>query len=232
MKKRGFLIILLVIILFLNEVSASYISGNIYISETGSSRFNLKSDISLNIANLEFNNSKISGSTNLLTSKTKEIWTFELALPKYDSTFIDIHFPSSLKSIIKIEGKDYLLDIDKKTITLLNSDSNFKISYTLEENADYSWLIYLFFLIIIICVYLLYKKSRRKKEHLEHIMPIINGNEQKIIEILMKSPLRQKEIRKTLNIPKASFSRYLLNLEKKKLIIREGEGKNKVVRLK
>ena len=87
-------------------------------------------------------------------------------------------------------------------------------------------------LILLVLGYFLYKKSRAKKEHLNHIMPIINENEQKIIEILMKSPLRQKEIRKNLNIPKASFSRYLLNLEKKKLIIREGEGKNKVVKLK
>ena len=48
----------------------------------------------------------------------------------------------------------------------------------------------------------------------------------------MKKSMRQKEIRKTLEIPKASFSRYLINLEKKKLILREGEGKNKIVKLK
>jgi uncharacterized membrane protein len=48
----------------------------------------------------------------------------------------------------------------------------------------------------------------------------------------MQGPKRQREIRKSLNIPKASFSRYLSNLEKKKLILREGEGKNKVVKLK
>lgn len=232
MKKRGFLIILFAIVLFLNKVSASYISGDIYISETGSSRFNLKSDAPLNLSNLEFQNNKIVGETPSLTSKTKEIWTFELFLPKYNSAFIDIHLPPSLKSIIKIEGKDYLLDINKRIITLLNSDSNFKISYTLEEVASYSWIIYLIILILLISGYIIYKRYGHKKEHLKHIMPIINENEQRIIEILMSSPLRQKEARKKLNIPKASFSRYILNLEKKKLIIREGEGKNKIIKLK
>ena len=51
-------------------------------------------------------------------------------------------------------------------------------------------------------------------------------------EIIKGKEQGKKEIRSSLNIPKASFSRYLLNLEKKKLIIREGEGKNKVVKLK
>jgi len=41
-----------------------------------------------------------------------------------------------------------------------------------------------------------------------------------------------KELRKKLNIPKASFTRYILNLEKKKLIQREGEGKNKILKIK
>ena len=48
----------------------------------------------------------------------------------------------------------------------------------------------------------------------------------------MKGSMRQKEARKKIGIPKASFTRYILNLEKKKLLIREGEGKNKVLRLK
>lgn len=63
-------------------------------------------------------------------------------------------------------------------------------------------------------------------------MPLINDREKDIVELLMKKPMRQKKIRKVLDIPKASFSRYIINLEKKKLILREGEGKNKVVRLK
>ncbi len=223
---------LLLVFFFLSNVSSTYISGDIYISQTGLSRLDIQTDIPLNISNLNFQNNKLKGETPILTSKTKETWTFELNLPKYDSVLIDIHLPPNLKSIININGKNYLLDIDKKIITLLNSDSNFKISYTLEENLDYQWIIYLFFLMILIGGYILYKKLIKRKEHLGHIMPLINEKEQQIIELLMKCPIRQKEIRKKLDLPKASFSRYLLNLEKKKLIIREGEGKNKIVRLK
>ena len=47
-----------------------------------------------------------------------------------------------------------------------------------------------------------------------------------------KNKKKLDQIRKQLDIPKASYSRYLVNLEKKKLIIREGEGKNKIIKLK
>ena len=53
-----------------------------------------------------------------------------------------------------------------------------------------------------------------------------------IIKVLMKKQLKQKELRKQLNMPKASFSRYMLSLENKKIIFREGEGKNKLVKLR
>ena len=144
-----------------------------------------------------------------------------------------------LEEIARLKGlslgnteKDYLLDIDKKTITLLDSNSTFKIEYTLQEKPNYTWAAYLIVFIIVILIILVYLKSKRKKERLKNIMPLINENEQKIISILMKKPMRQKEIRNTLNIPKASFSRYLINLEKKKLIMREGDGKNKIIKLK
>ena len=76
------------------------------------------------------------------------------------------------------------------------------------------------------------KKRKKKSDRLNYVLPLINDQEKKIIEILMKKPARQKEIRKKLKIPKASFSRYMINLEKKKLIIRDGEGKNRLVKLK
>ena len=80
--------------------------------------------------------------------------------------------------------------------------------------------------------YFAIKKIRSKKQKLKQAFPYINENEQKILEALMNSPIRQKELRKKLNIPKASFTRYILNLEKKKLIQREGEGKNKILKIK
>ena len=74
----------------------------------------------------------------------------------------------------------------------------------------------------------------RSKEDINRNRPGVDQSEleeQKIIELLMKKPMRQKEVRKILDFPKASYSRYITNLEKKKLIIREGEGKNKILKL-
>ncbi len=233
MKKAAIFLCMIISLFLLTHASASSISGDIYIYEDGFARFDIETTTPIELEGLSFNNNKITGKTSSLTSKRGESWTFSLNVGEYENIFIDIHLPSNLDSITSISGVDNIIDIDKKTITLVDSGAlDFIISYKLKEVTDYSWLIWIFIILVILIVIFFYKKSRKKKEHLQHIMPLINENEQKIIDLLMKKSMRQKELRKTLNIPKASFSRYLFNLEKKKLIIREGEGKNKVVKLK
>ena len=54
------------------------------------------------------------------------------------------------------------------------------------------------------------------------IFPFVNKNEELIINKLMKKEMRQKELRELLKIPKASFTRYILNLEKKRILYRVG----------
>ena len=232
MKKGRFIQFLVIIVFMFHPVSSYFITGDIFILDSGTSRLDLSSDLNEKFYDFSFNNGKLKVSTDELTSKSKEVWTFQLNLPNLSSTFIEIHLPSNLRSIVKIEGKGYLLDLDKKTLTILNPKSSILISYNLEDSKSYSFLIYLFVVLLLIAIYFIYRRSRKRKEHLLHIMPLINENEQKIIDLLIKSPKRQKEIRSLLNIPKASFTRYIINLEKKKLIFREGEGKNKVLKLK
>lgn len=228
-----YLKILFLIILLSKTISATFISGDIYINEIGEARFNLESNIPLNIEGLTFENDKITGKTNTLTKKEGDIWTLMLVLPMYDNILVDIKLPTNLKELTKISGNENSIDFDNKVISIIDSGKfNFAVSYKLGEKNDYSWLLWSGLLLLVAVTLVVYFRIKRKKQRLNDIMPLINENEQKIIDALMKKSYRQKELRKQLDIPKASFSRYLVNLEKKKLIIREGDGKNKVVRLK
>jgi len=225
----------LTILFLINPVSAHYISGDIYIDESGQARFYLDTNKNLNIQGLTFETNRLIGVTERFTSKQNGIWKFNLNITElYDSILIDIHLPKNLDSIISLDGTDRILDIDNKVISLIDGNKNldFSVNYKTEEKPDY--FLVLFLLVILTIVILIYFLAKRKinNSKLEHILPIINDNEKQIIRHLMKHSMRQNKLRKTLNIPKASFSRYMINLEKKKLIIREGEGKNKIVRLK
>ncbi len=214
--------------------SAGYINGDIYVSENGKASFNVESDINLNVNGLVYENEKITGQTSILTSKEGEIWTFELDYGEYDNILLEVHFPKSLKAIQSIEGIDRILDTGEKTVTLVDSNTrlDFLIKYKLGDSSDYSWIYFIIFMLVLGAVGFYGFRIYNKKLRINTLMPVLNENEEKIIKILMDGPMRQKALREKLGIPKASFTRYLINLEKKKIIVREGEGKNKVLRVK
>ncbi|MBU1103221.1 MAG: hypothetical protein KJ600_01530 [Nanoarchaeota archaeon] len=225
--------VLLVAFIFLPMVSASYISGDIYLYENGETRFNIETDVPLDIEGLTSQNNKITGTTSDLITLQKGTWSFYLVSENYDDIFLDIHFPSSLSSITEVSGAQNIIYIDNKIMTIIDSGQlDFSLSYKLKQTTNYSWVIWLILIAAVAIIYLIIKRLRKRKERLEHILPLISDQEKKILDLLMKKSMRQKEIRKQLDIPKASFSRYIANLEKKKLILREGEGKNKTVKLK
>lgn len=227
-------LILVLFMLSLPLTSAAYISGKIDVFSDGRASFNLNTDVQIALAGLKFEENKITGITSALTKKEGEVWTFDLSqFPEYDEIFLEVQLPKNLKEIIQINGTNKAIDLEKKLIIMVGSGSpELSIQYTLGNYVNYSAIIWPLIAILIIVSFLFYKKSKRKKERLNLIMPMISDNEQKIIDILIKKSMRQKELRNNLKIPKASFSRYISNLEKKRLIIREGEGKNKIVKLK
>jgi uncharacterized membrane protein len=216
--------------------SAQYVTGDIYITSVGEAKFSVETNLNPDIEELNFDvtREKLTGTTEMLTEKKKGTWTFTLNLKNYETILLDIHLPKNLKSIESLQGVDNTFNINKKIISLIDNNKKleFEVSYQLEKNTDYFWLFILLILILVSVVIYLILKRKKKQNKLDFILPIINDNEKKIIQLLMKKPIRQKEIRKKLEIPKASFSRYIINLEKKKLILREGEGKNKIVKLK
>lgn len=233
MGKKVYWICLALTIFLTSCANASYISGDLEVFPDGRVIFNAETDVAVELEGLVFDGESLIGTTNLLTSKEGDIWTLNLDFPEYDEIFLQIKFPRNLEEIVGIEGREHIIDLDDKVVVIIDSGKlDFTARYTLGNYFSYSFIVWFFIILIIVAGFWLYTRARRKKERLEHILPIIGENEQKIIDLLMKEPMRQKALREKLGIPKASFSRYMLNLEKKKLIVREGEGKNKIVRLK
>lgn len=232
MKK---LILVLVFIFLLGNASAQYIYGDIYITEEGKATFLVNTDINLELEGLTFESNKLTGETNELVSMERGVWSFMLNFGYYETILLDIHLPKNIEKINLVEGADYFIGFDQKTLNIIdnNKDLYFYIEYEIGSEKGYVFLYFLGFLVVLFLVVVLFIKfNKRKERKLQDIFPFINDKEKEIIKLLMKKPRRQKEIRKKLNIPKASYSRYLVNLEKKKLISREGEGKNKILKLK
>lgn len=231
--KRVILLITM-IMLIAGIASASYISGDVYISENGEARFSVESDREISVSGLSFENNKTEGYTEELVRKENGVWIFALNLGDYQNIVLDIHLPKNLDSVKSIQGVDNIIDFDDRIISLVDSDKKleFEVAYTLKKGQDYSLFLGVIIAVLAALAVYLTVKILKKKRNIDFILPMINDNEKKIVELLMKKPMRQKEIRKQLNLAKASFSRYMYNLEKKRIILREGEGKNKIVKLK
>lgn len=234
MKLLLLLFTLLIFLLLIPQISASYIYGDIYVLEDGMASFRVESDLNPEIGGLSFAEGKISGKTSSLTSKQGDVWTFSLDLGMYDDILLDIHLPKSLRSIQSIEGVDRILDPEEKTVSLVDKDKElrFSIKYKIGDSHNYSWIYFSVLVLILGTIAYFVFRYYRKKERIKAIFPMLNENEEKIIKLLMEKPMRQKVVREKLGIPKASFTRHVINLEKKRLIIRDGEGKNKVLRVR
>ncbi len=231
MKK--WIVALLVIVFFTRFGSAAYINGEIRLDEQGFATFNVKTDLPFEAEGLKFEENKLTGRIDTLSEKREGVWTFSLKAGNYDDIFLDVRLPSSTEKITSIKGNNYLFDTEEKVLTLIDKgELDFEVSYKVRETKNYTLIYYLIGVVLLVAVLFVIYRVKRKKDRLNYLMPLINENEQKIIDLLMKGSARQKAVREKLGLAKASFSRYIVNLEKKKLIIREGDGKNKILQLK
>jgi len=176
--------------------------------------------------------------TNNLTSKTGEIWSFS-----YSSQGNEIELILPKNSEILDVTADSILTQDNR-ITLLSNDK-ISVRYKVYQGSD-NFFLYIasaigVILILILSYYYYFIKLKPKVEKIEKkakdkfaiIKKVLNERENIILNNLKKSgKIKMSHLRKTTDIPKASFSRHLQELEKKKLIRRTGEGKNKFVEIK
>ncbi|MBS3071962.1 hypothetical protein J4408_03150 [Candidatus Pacearchaeota archaeon] len=227
--------------LLITSVSA-YTELSIYIDEKGSAEFYGLTDSDMGMQGLSegisVNEGEIRGKTQLLTSKSSNVWTFSYYL---EDTDINVYLPEN--ALIKKTNGEVSLSRGR---ILVYSYQNISINYILEEQESSTIPLTLAILVVLILLGLIIRyiinkptkktdkeeKSNKKQQKLEIIKKVLNDREKIILDNLKKTgKIKQNYLRKLCDIPKASFSRHIQELEKKSLINRSGEGKNKFIEL-
>lgn len=225
-------IFLLLILVILIQSASAYTYLNIYLDETGKALFLGETNEEILVPNgVEIKNSRIIGETQELTGKQGELWSFLYSLEGAD---LNVILPEG--AVIKDLDRGEI-SIDGNQISIYVKDE-ISIKYQIDKyNETYYWMFILGFLILIIIFYFLKRNMKKKKEDKiekeKIVRQLLNKREKLILEKLSKTgKIKSSHLRRLCDIPKASFSRHLQELEKKKLIKKSGEGKNKFVELK
>lgn len=230
MKKT--IIIILICLVLIQSVSA-YTYLNIYLDENGEALFLGETNEKLSLPEgIEIKGKDIVGRTQTLTNKQGELWGFSYLL---EGAEMNILLPKG--AVIKnIEGGE--ISINNKQISIYIKNE-IKLSYILngEEKLNY-WLFLIIIPLIILGLYFYklkrkFSSSKPEQDKLEIIKQTLSERENKIIDKLKEvGEIKNSKLQKILEIPKASFSRHIQELEKKEIIERKGEGKNKLISLR
>jgi len=187
----------------------------------------------------------ISGTTQELTEKKGENWKF---LYNLEGAELYIILPKG--AVIKNIG-DGEITLEKNQLSVYAKE-NIEIEYIIEKDEGLNyWLFLLVVLIIMVFSYFymsVFKEKKKvsqtlkkkdgarrinKKEKLEVMKQILSDREKIIVNKLGElKEIKHSQLQKVLEIPKASFSRHIQELERKNIIKRIGEGKNKIISLK
>ncbi len=226
---------------------------NIYVDSSGTALILGETDLSEGLpTNIQISDmGEVTGSTSALTSKNGEVWTFSLDLPETDMTV----FLPPTATITSISGGE--ISLSGSRIAVYASDA-LQVTYVLGSGelavepfplALLGWIL-VGAVALIALVFLLNWFNRENKIRLPKLRPhpvhqhkaahdkieslrgVLNEREQQIVDELKSlGKVKSSYLRRTVDIPKASFSRHIQELERKGIIKRTGEGRNKFVEL-
>ncbi|UCD04057.1 MAG: hypothetical protein JSW73_00190 [Candidatus Woesearchaeota archaeon] len=230
--KFGYKFIFLIFSLILiTPFASSYTFINIYIDETGKVIFSGETEDQIDLPlGIELKNAIISGETQELTNKQGIIWTFSYEL-KDSEFYVVLPAGSAIHNISN--GEIYIED---EQFSIYAKDS-ITIEYSLGEidKIDFTLCILIFLIIILILVFFVKRKKKKpktKENKLEIIKQVLNEREKLILDKLKETgKIKGSYLRRACEIPKPSFYRHVLELEKKGLIKRSGDGRNKFIEL-
>jgi uncharacterized membrane protein len=250
MKK---LVILFAIILLQLHLASAISFINVYIDESGEAEFLGETDeTTLDLlSGLYLSNGEIRGTTSEMTNKQGELWSISYSL---ENSEIDLIFPkgTTIKSVEN--GEIY---VSSEGIISVYFIDHIELTYTIEKTPEpltapknLLLIIVLAIILILLIFYVINYSNRdhpepkeeqktskpkpKKKEidKLSLIKKVLSEREKLIVNKLKSTgKIKSSYLRKMCDIPKASFSRHIQELEKKGLIKRTGEGKNKFVEL-
>lgn len=248
MKKKIFaFVIFSVLVILIAQAVSAFTFINIFVDETGEAIFLGETDEVISLpAGIEVIDGEIEGFTSAITNKQGEIWSIDYELPGAELTLI---LPRG--TIIKNLGVGEV-SLSGERISVYFQDA-IEITYIVEKSTipeatevNIPLLMVLIAILLILIVYLINYTNREKREekkekqippkpkkrirNLDIIKQVLSDREKLILEKLEKTgKVKSSYLRKLTEIPKASFSRHIQELEKKKLIKRTGEGRNKFI---
>lgn len=241
----------LAIILFLVAPVSAATQINIYVDNIGDALFLGTTDANITLPEgVTAIEGRISGYTSNLTVKQGEIWTFVYSLSGAD---LSVTLPEGAV-ISSVSASEISLEDGQ---IYLSSKDNVKAVYVIERidstSSNYILLWIIIGLLVLIGVvygwnYLkkhvknvvrmsIQKRETRRENRTEKpsatsLQHLLHERENLILAKLKETgKTKMSYLRKVCDMPKASFSRHIHELEKKKLIVLSGEGKNKFVEL-
>ena len=237
---------LILALIFLVQTISAYTYLNIYIDSTGKAQL-LGETNQTNLvlpSGVLVQNGKINGFTQALTSKSGEIWTFSYALTDAE---IKVILPDGTK-IESLSNPSAEIFLERERISIYYTNSltvKYKVNPQTSSNPVL-WIIVILAIAFGFVAYfyknkvkgflkpkIIYQKPKIKRsDKIDLIRHVLNQREQIILDKLKSTgKIKMSHLRKLCEIPKASFSRHVQELERKKLVLRSGEGKNKFVEL-
>ncbi len=232
----GKLFLFFITVFLISSASAQTVI-NIYVDSSGRALFLGTTDEDVVLPDgVNLNNGEISGFTTELTNKQGELWEFSYSL---DDASLNVILPTS--AVIKSASPSEI-SLNGNRISVFSED-NVTVSYELQEIIEPGFftrtnipilivLIAIAFILVIYLVNFTNREKRNKPDKLETIKQVLNEREKLIVDKLRSTgKIKSSFLRKELGMPKASFSRHLQELEKKGLVKRSGEGKNKFIEL-
>ncbi|GBE19947.1 hypothetical protein BMS3Abin17_00678 [archaeon BMS3Abin17] len=224
-------ILLILLCLTLIQSISAYTYLNIYVEETGEALFLGETNEQLSLPEgVEISKEEVKGTTQELTSKTGEVWSFSYSLNGAE-LYVILPKGAVIKNLNNGE-----ISLEKEQFSIYAKES-VEVEYTIEPVGESYLYIAIIVLIALIIFYIIKKKKTKSKkgnnpDKIKIVEGLLNDREKLIIsEVKKAGKIKNSQLRKRCDIPKASFSRHLQELEKKNLIKRDGEGKNKIVSL-
>jgi len=244
MRKSYVLAFMLIFIILSMPGIFAYTYLNIYIDSSGKAEFfgetNETRILRLPLG-ISVQDGEIRGTTQELTQKNGEIWTFYYSLTNAE---LKVILPDGT-TVQNISNGEIFIERGRISVYFQDSLSVNYVINDIDEGPDFLiWLVILTVTGVIITYFyrqriiglfkpkIIYKKQRHKKDHIDLIKHVLNDREKLILGNLREvGKVKMSHLRKLCDIPKASFSRHIQELEKKKLVVRTGEGKNKFLEL-
>lgn len=171
----------------------------------------------------------LQGTTDALTTKTGEVWTFNVTTDYVEDFIVTFVLPEGsvityIKSSAPVAIGD---DAGRPFVRVTGSNDILAVTfqYTVKESQSHTW----WWLLLLLLIPLPFLFKRKPKTYDVHML---SDRQRLIVQVLEKeSPLTQKQIEERVQLPKSSVSRNIDALVKKGILVKEQAGMSNKIAL-